>query len=199
MVQIDMPAAFIASMFFLDIGRKTIRKEAEKTEDKRPKVYYRFLFRSVFFAGAVIVPAGIYLLAGWPGWEQLYWTERVENVMFNWVNPLIPALFAMAIVLSGYIGHTLGYRVVVRGKEKYLRLIYILVLAAVIILVLFNYPAFILHGTYQEYHSNRDAMEYVWENPHDFSTGWIIVMGYCSISFLYLVLRIKIESRKSRG
>jgi len=199
MVQIDMPAAFIASMFFLDIGRRTIKKEAGNTKEKRPKVYYKFLFRSVFFAGAVIVPAGIYLLAGWPGWEQLYWTERVENVMFNWVNALIPALFAMAIILAGYIGHALGYRLVVRGKEKYLRLIYILVLVAVVILVLLNYPAFILHGTYHEYHSNRDAMAYVWENPQGFSTGWVIVMGYFTIAFLSFALRIKIESRRSRG
>ena len=197
MVQIDMPAAFIASMFFLDIGRKMIRKEAGGTAEKHPAVYYKFLFRSVFFAGAVIVPAGIYLLAGWPGWEQLYWTERVENVIFSWVNSLIPALFAMAIVLSGYIGHVLGYHLLVSAKEKYLRPIYLIVLAAVVILVAFNYPAFILHGTYQQYHADRKAMEYVWKNPHDFSLGWIMVMVYFTASFLYLVIKIRRESKKS--
>jgi len=196
MVQIDMPAAFIASMFFLDIGKKLIKKEAEKAEGKRPAIYYKFLFRSVFFAGVVIVPAGIYLLAGWPGWEQLYWTERVEKVIFNWVNALIPALFAMTIVLSGFIGHILGYHLLVSGKEKYLRPIYIIVLAAVTILVLFNYPAFILHGTYQEYHSNREAMDYVWTNPHDFSLGWIMVMVYFVAAFLYMIFKIKKESRE---
>ncbi len=196
MVQIDMPFAFVASMFFLDIGRKIIKREAEKAEEKRPAVYYRFLFRSVFFAGVVIVPAGIYLLAGWPGWEQLYWTERVEKVMFSWVNALIPALFAMTIVLAGYIGHVLGYRLLVTGKEKYLRPIYIGVLAVVTIVVLVNYPGFILHGTYQEYHSNRDAMEHVWKNPHDFSLGWVMVMIYFVACFLYLSLKIRKESKE---
>lgn len=197
MVQIDIPAAFIASMFFLDIGRKMIKKEVGKAEEKHPAIYYKFLFRSVFFAGAVIVPAGIYLLAGWPGWEQLYWTERVENVIFNWVNSLIPALFAMAIVLSGYIGHVLGYRLLVSAKERYLRPIYLIVLAAVVILVAFNYPAFILHGTYQQYHSDRKAMEYVWKNPHDFSFGWIMVMVYFAASLLYMITKIRRESKNS--
>jgi hypothetical protein len=196
MVQIDMPAAFIASMFFLDIGRKIVKKEVEKSGRKHSLIYYKFLFRSIFFAGAVIVPAGIYLLAGWPGWEQLYWTERVEKVIFSWVNSLIPALFAMAIVLSGYIGHVLGYHLLSNGKEKYLRPIYICVLGAVVILVSFNYPAFILHGTYYDYHSNREAMEYVWKNPHNFSLGWILVMIYFTASLLYLFFKIRKENKE---
>jgi len=113
-----------------------------------------------------------------------------------WVNSLIPALFAMFIVLSGYIGHVLGYHLLVSGKEKYLRPIYISVLGAVVILVAFNYPAFILHGTYQEYHSNRGAMEYVWKNPHDFSLGWILVMIYFTVSFLYLFFKIRKENKE---
>lgn len=195
MVQIDIPAAFIASQFFLDVGRKAIKKEAEKTSEKKPAIYYKFLFRSVFFASIVIVPAGIYLLAGWPGWEQLYWTERVENVIFSWVNALIPALFALSIVLGGYLGHVLGYRWLVNGKGKYLRPTYITLLTAVSILVLLNYPAFILGGTYNEYHNTRDTMAYVWQNPHNFSLGWVMVMVYFSISFLYLFFKIRKESK----
>jgi len=196
MVQIDIPAAFIASMFFLDVGRRIIKKEAKEATERYPAVYYRFLFRSVFFAGAVIAPAGIYLLAGWPGWEQLYWTERVENVIFSLGNALIPALFVIAIVLAGYLGHVLGYHWLVTGREKYLRPTYIGVLVAVCILVLFNYPAFTLVGTYQEYHFNRDAMVAVWKNPHNFSIAWIGIMVYFVASFLYLLFRIRKESKE---
>ena len=197
MVQIDIPAAFIASMVFLDVGRKVIKKEAETASKRHSTVYYKFLFRSIFFAGAVIAPAGIYLLAGWPGWEQLYWTERVEKVMFHWLNALLPAFFVMTIVLGAYIGHILGYHWLVTGKEKYLRPTYIGVLVAVMILVLFNYPAFTLVGTYQEYHFNREVMLKAWENPYDFSLGWIVVMAYFTISFLYLFFRIRKESKES--
>lgn len=196
MVQIDIPAAFVASLFFLDIGRKAIKKEAAEATEKYPAVYYKFLFRSVFFAAVVIVPAGIYLLAGWPGWEQLYWTERVEKVIFNWVNALIPTFFVMTIVLGAYIGHVLGYYLLVTGRERYLRPTYICVLAAVTILVIFNYPAFTLLGTYQEYHLNRDAMVQVWKNPHNFSLGWIMVMIYFTVSFLYLFFKIRKESKE---
>ena len=51
MVQIDIPAAFVASMLFLDVGRKTVEKESGSDASARPAVYYRFLFRAVLFAG----------------------------------------------------------------------------------------------------------------------------------------------------
>jgi hypothetical protein len=196
MVQIDIPAAFIASQLFLDVGRNMIKKEAARGPEKLPAIYYKFLFRSVFFAGFVIAPAGIYLLAGWPGWEQIYWTERVEKVIFNWVNALIPALFVMAIVFSAYIGHVLGYRWLVTGKERYLRPTYISLLIAVSALVLSNYPAFLYVGTYQEYHFGRDAMVEAWKNPYNFSVGWIMVMAYFTVSFLYLIFKIRKENKK---
>ncbi len=197
MVQIDIPAAFIASQLLLDIGRKAVKKEAEGSSRGLPAVYYRFLFRSVFFAGFVIAPAGIYLLAGWPGWEQLYWTERVETVIFDWTNALLPALFVMAIVLAGYTGHVVGYRWLVTGREKYLRPTYLCLLAAVTLLVLFNYPAFTVVGTYAEYHSNPEAMPTAWGNPHDFVRGLILVMAYFAVSFLWLVVRTWKESRRA--
>lgn len=194
MVQIDIPAAFIASQLFLDLGRRIIKKEGGS--EKYPAVYYKFLFRSVFFAGFVIAPAGIYLLAGWPGWEQMYWTERVEKPIFNIFNAALYPLFIMAIVFGAYLGHVIGYRWLVTGKEKYLRPTYILVLAAVAILVIFNYPAFTLVGTYQQYHFNRSAMEPIWRNSVGFMGGWLIVMAYFAASFLYLFLKIRNESKR---
>lgn len=195
MVQIDIPAAFIASQLFLDLGRRLIKKESAKGGGRYPAIYYKFLFRSVFFAGFVIAPAGIYLLTGWPGWEQLYWTELVEHPVYNVFNAMLYPLFIMAIVLGAYIGHVIGYHWLVTGKEKYLRPTYIAVLIAVSIIVLINYPAFTLVGTYQEYHFNRGIMQEAWNNPYGFSTGWLIVMAYFSTSFLYLVFKIRSEGK----
>lgn len=195
MVQIDIPAAFIASQLFLDLGRRLIKKESVEGGGRYPAIYYKFLFRSVFFAGFVIAPAGIYLLTGWPGWEQLYWTERVEHPVYNVFNAMLYPLFIMAIVLGAYIGHVIGYHWLVTGKEKYLRPTYIAVLIAVSIIVLINYPAFTLVGTYQEYHFNRGIMQEAWNNPYGFSTGWLIVMAYFSTSFLYLVFKIRSEGK----
>ncbi|MBI5192872.1 MAG: hypothetical protein HZA08_05460 [Nitrospirae bacterium] len=195
MVQIDIPAAFIASQLFLDLGRRLIKKESAGGGGY-PAIYYKYLFRSVFFAGFVIAPAGIYLLTGWPGWEQLYWTELVEHPVYNVFNAMLYPLFIMAIVLGAYIGHVIGYRWLVTGKEKYLRPTYIAVLIAVSIIVLLNYPAFTLVGTYQEYHFNREIMQEAWKNPHNFSTGWLIVMAYFAISFLYIVIKIRGEQRE---
>jgi len=197
MVQIDVPAAFIASQFFLDIGKTVIKKHAAESDDAKPATYYKFLYRSLFFAGAVIAPAGIFLLAAYPGWEQIYWTRRVEFVVNNPVNSLIPALFVMFIVLGGYLGHVIGYRWIVTGKEKYLRPCYLGLLAAVALLVLSQYPSFIYLGTYDQYHNLngqvRESMAHVWNNPHGFSISWIMVMCYFAVPLLWLIVKIRNE------
>ncbi|TET93014.1 MAG: hypothetical protein E3J46_00415 [Desulfobacteraceae bacterium] len=200
MVQIDIPAAFVVSMLSIDLGRKVLKEGAEKSGEAKPAIYYRYLFRSVFFAGFVIAPAGIYLLSGWPGWEQIYWSKRFEEVMHTgWVNALLPALFVMAIVFAGYCGHTLGYRWLVSGKAKYLRPTYIGVLIAVSIVVLSCYPSFFLMGTYDQYHNlndqTRESMASVWSNPYGFSVAWIGVMIYFAVAMAYLILTIWKENR----
>jgi len=200
MVQIDIPAAFVVSMLSIDLGRKVLKEGAEKSGEAKPAIYYRYLFRSVFFAGFVISPAGIYLLSGWPGWEQIYWSKRFEEVMHTgWVNALLPALFVMAIVFAGYCGHTLGYRWLVSGKAKYLRPTYIGVLVAVSIVVLSCYPSFFLMGTYGQYHNlndqTRESMASVWSNPYGFSVAWIGVMIYFAVAMAYLILTIWKENR----
>jgi hypothetical protein len=200
MVQIDIPAAFVVSMLSIDLGRKVLKEGAEKSGEAKPAIYYRYLFRSVFFAGFVIAPAGIYLLSGWPGWEQIYWSKRFEEVMHTgWVNALLPALFVMAIVFAGYCGHTLGYRWLVSGKAKYLRPTYIGVLVALSIVVLSCYPSFFLMGTYDQYHNlndqTRESMASVWSNPYGFSVAWIGVMIYFAVATACLILTIWKENR----
>ncbi len=196
MVQIDIPAAFIASQLFLDIGRKVIMKESAEEPSGRPAVYYRYLFRAVFFAGFVIAPAGIYLLVGWPGWEQLYWTELVEFPQYSVFNSMLYALFIMAIVFSAWLGHVIGYRWLVTGRGYLLRPTYIIIFIAVCVVVLLTYPAFTLVGTYQEYNFDRTAMGLAWTNPRNFGVGWLIVMGYFAVSCIYAIFQILSECKK---
>jgi hypothetical protein len=87
MVQIDIPAGFVVGMFAVDLGRKALKLEYENTPAEKSALYFKYLFRSVLFAGMVIAPAGIYLLAGWPGWEQIYWSRRFEEVMHTGWRP----------------------------------------------------------------------------------------------------------------
>lgn len=200
MVQIDIPAAFVVSMLSLDLGRRVLQEEARKANVSKPAVYYRFLWRSVFFAGFVIAPAGTYLLAGWPGWEQIYWNRRFEEVVHSgWFNAMLPALFVMAIIFAAWVGHVLGYRWLVSEKAKYLRPTYIGILVAVSVVVLSCYPSFLLVGTYDQYHNlngqTRESMASVWSNPYSFSVAWVGVMIYFAVATVYLIFTIWKENR----
>ncbi len=195
MVQIDIPAAFVASQLMLDVGRDAITAQAAAAPGRPSPLYYRFLTRALLFAGLVIAPAGIYLLAGWPGWEQQYWSKRAEQVIYEPANALIPALFVLAIVAAGWMGHVLGYRWLVRGKAKYLRPTYLAILALVTAIVLVRYPAFLLVGTYDQFQHDRGAMGSVFANPHDFAIGWCGVMVYFGLGFGWLLLRTRRDIR----
>lgn len=200
MVQLDIPAAFAASQFFVDLARQRIKKEAEGSGDQMPLIYYRYLFYSVFFAAVVIVPAGLYLVCGWPGWEQIYWSKRFEELIHSgWFNPLFPTLFILGIVLAAYLGFRLAYHWVVTGKERYLRPTYIAVLLIAALVVAFCYPSFLLVGAYDQYHNlmgqTRESMAKVWENPFGFGTGWIGVMVYFTLGLIYMIVKIRKESK----
>jgi hypothetical protein len=198
MVQIDIPAAFVVSQLMLDLGRDAIKAQAAVDPEQPPPIYYRFLTRTLLFAGVVIAPAGIYLLAGWPGWEQLYWTERVEHPIFEPFNALLPALFVLAIVVAGWAGHVIGYKLLISGKEKLLRPLYLGLLGLVGVVVLSTHPAFLLVGTYQQYHHDRGAMGSVWSNPHAFGVGWCGVMIYFVVATLWMVWKSRKDARESR-
>ena len=198
MVQIDIPAGFVVSMLAIDLGRQALKKNHRDTPAEKSALYYRYLFRSVLFAGMVIAPAGIYLLAGWPGWEQIYWSKRFEEVMHTgWTNALLPALFVLFIILAAYAGHVLGYSWLTTGKEKYIRPTWIGLLGVVGLIVLANYPSFMLVGTFDQYHNlngqAREAMASVFHNPHGFSVGWVCVMVYFVLALGYLCLKIMRE------
>ena len=203
MVQIDIPAGFVVGMLAVDLGRRALKKDHNAAATEKSALYYRYLFRSVLFAAIVIAPAGIYLLAGWPGWEQIYWSKRFEEVMHTgWANALLPALFVLLIVLAAYAGHVLGYRWLTTGKEKYIRPTWIGLLALVGIIVLLNYPSFLLVGTFDQYHSlngqTRDAMASVFSNPYGFSVGWVCVMIYFVLALGYLCLKILREGNPAQ-
>ena len=190
MVQLDIPAAFAVSQFFLDVARPAIPQEAQPDGDL-PTIYWRLLSLSLLFAGAVIAPAGIYLLAGWPGWEQIYWVQFVENVVFNGLNALAFPAFIIAIVLAGYVGHRVGYWLLTTGRQKWLRPMYITVLAIPTLVVAACYPAFTLVGTYEQYHNDRSAMALAWTNPHDFSVAWVGVIVFFIVMLIAFTLHVR--------
>jgi len=192
MVQIDIPIAFIISQLTIDIGKDVIKAKAKEEKEARPKIYYRYLTRCLLVAGLVIAPAGGYLLAGWPGWESQYWWWRFEQPMYSNVNALLPALFTFSIVLGGYLGFEVGYRLLISGRERYLRPMYIGLLALTSGSVLLGWPAPIRVGTLQEFVTNPAGMAYLWDNWRGFFTGWVGVIVFFVATFaFFLIIQVR--------
>ncbi len=193
MVQLDVPAAFMVSQLFVDMGRKEIQRAGG--EQERKLLYYKYLARSLLFAGLVIVPGGSYLLSSFPGWESLYWFPFAERMAFHPGNALLFPFFVGGIVAGGWLGHHLAFRWVVAGREKYLRPSYLGVLGAACLLVLGSYPSFELVGTCDQYRHDRAAMASVWHNPHNFLLAWGIPMAIFGVILLALALKIRRDAQ----
>jgi hypothetical protein len=195
MVQIDIPIAFIISQLTIDIGKDVIKAKAREEKGAKPKIYYQYLARCLLVAGLVIAPAGGYLLAGWPGWESQYWWWRFEQPMYSNVNALLPAVFTFTIVLGGYLGFELGYRLVISDRERYLKPIYIGLLALTSGTVLLGWPAPVRVGTLQEFVTNPAGMAYLWDNWRGFFTGWMGVIVFFLAAFAFFVIMQVREAR----
>ena len=192
MVQIDIPIAFIISQLTIDIGKDVIKAKAKEEKGSKPKIYYQYLARCLLVAGLVIAPAGGYLLAGWPGWESQYWWWRFEQPMYSNVNALLPALFTFSIVLGGYLGFESGYRLLISNRERYLKPIYIGLLALTSGSVLLGWPAPVRVGTLQEFVTNPTGMAYLWDNWRGFFTGWVGVIVFFLATFaFYLIIQVR--------
>lgn len=68
--------------------------------------------------------------------------------------------------------------------------------------VLLSYPAFLLVGTYDQYHNlngqTRETMIAVWKNPYGFGIGLSVAVIFGIAVFLYFTHKIKKESRSSK-
>jgi hypothetical protein len=74
------------------------------------------------------------------------------------------------------------------------------VLIVVAIVVLLDYPSFLLVGTYDQYHNlhgqTREAMVNAWNNPFGFSVGWMGVMLYFAGALVCLIVKIRKENQR---
>jgi hypothetical protein len=179
----DIPVALMTGLILAEAGKELI-----KSEDK-----YKRNFLKVFvlmYAAIFIAPTPGYYFAGWPAWECNFIWEWVDHIYDSPLRAAFSYVLLAVAVIPTYLGLLLGEYLIKRGKEKCVRITYIImfVLVGVVILLLRNIT-FNVASTYAKY----KAGEFYSFWTHPFMTGWAITSLYFwgSLVFFYLWLRKK--------
>jgi hypothetical protein len=183
MLAMDIPVALMAGLFLAEAGKDLI-----KSEDK-----YKQLFLKVFvlmYAAIFIAPTPGYYFAGWPAWECNFMWEWVDHIHDAPLKAAFSYVLLAVAVIPTFLGFLWGQHLIKKGKEKWVRILYIimLLLVGLVILVLWDIT-FNVASTYTKYEAGETYS--FWTHP--FVTGWAITSLYFwgSLVFFYLWLRKK--------
>jgi hypothetical protein len=182
MLAIDVPISALAGLVLAESGRNMLKSgERQKYSFMRTTV----LLYSLFF----ITPVPFYFILGWPAWETNYLWRWPSHVLDSPLRAGVVS-FGIFIITVGpaYLSFEIGRFLIVRGREKIVRVGYIAMAILVgVIVFLTRDITFNIASTFSKY----EAGEFYsfWSNP--FFTGWLIVTIYFwgSLIIFYLLLR----------
>jgi len=149
MVQVDIPAAFVCSQVFAWSGRRWL-------VDEPPSWLGRYTAIAFAYAAAVVGACGLYLFAGWPEWEVMYWFEPIRMDTANFGNPLLALVAPLFIVVTGLAGgggFLLAHRWARAGKPRRILAALWIGVAFILGMFLLNPAAPMFVGRYYDYHA----------------------------------------------
>ncbi len=192
-VPTDIQFSFMAAAVFADLGRKYILAEHQKSPECSHAAYCKFRLRALIFPILFLGPAAMVFLLAWPGWEAQYWSTRAEETLGNAPNALSAGIFLAALSLAALLGNWLGFRWVVRGHERLLRLVYLAVLAVTALIVFVQWPAPVRLGTVSQFRSDPTSLPFIWQDNAFFIT-FVVLLAYTALPLIVLFFRIRRES-----
>lgn len=103
MVQIDVALSAAVGATLALSARRALRSQ--------PSAINPYLAWSLVFQAAVVVPAVLFFLVGWPGWDTMYWYDA--DTLPPWLVPLT----ALLCLSAGALGFLAAQAAIRRGKD----------------------------------------------------------------------------------
>jgi hypothetical protein len=193
----DIQIAFAAGALFADAGAPVILAARNHSEASLVKVYSRYMLRSLIYAGVFLGPVATISLLAYPAWE----TQYISSV-FDWVNmaehPVNASyygIFLMAVFVAGWFGNWLGFKCVLSGKRKQLRIFYLALVAITFVIVWARYPAPVRVGTYAEYARDPYALPYYTQDK-TFFYCFIVLLLLAGLPLIIGFIQVRLSVKK---
>ncbi len=174
-VPTDIQITFCAAAFLADVGARSIEAARRHSEGRLAALYSRFRWRALAYASVVIGPTATVFFLAWPGWESQYWSPVFETTRGSPFHSMFYAIFLAALFLGAWAGCWLGFRWVLTGARKRLRILYVSIMILTVALVLGRWPAPVRLGSYEEFRADPGSLPYIWEDRIFFTTFWVLL------------------------
>jgi hypothetical protein len=192
MIVTDIQACFVAGALFADIAAPAIAATTDATSFRQSGIYIRMRHRAMMYPALFLGPSATLFMLAYPGWESQYLGESfVVTAGAPWHAALFGA-FLLLLAAGVWFGTWLGFRWVLEGARKRLRVVYSSVIAATALVLLARWPAPIRLGTYRDFVADADHLPYVWQDG-TFFLSFCALTTYCAVPLLVLAIRARRE------
>jgi len=192
MIVTDIQACFAAGALFVDIAAPAIAATTDTASFRQSALYLRMRHRAMLYPALFLGPSATSFMLAYPGWESQYLGEVfVATAGAPWHAALFGA-FLLMLAAGAWFGTWLGFRWVLEGARKRLRVVYSSVIAATAMVLLARWPAPIRLGTYHDFVANADHLPYVWQDG-TFFLGFCALTSYCAVPLLVLAIQARKE------
>jgi hypothetical protein len=196
----DIQIAFAAGALFVDAAAPVIEAARERGEAALAKVYSRYMLRSLIYTGVFLGPVATISLLAYPAWETQYLSGVFDNMTNHPVNASYFGVFLMVVFAAAWFGNWLGFKCVLGGKRKQLRIFYIVLIVITFIVMWARYPAPVVVGTYAQYAAgaNVPPMRW-WTEDRAFFTCFIVLLLLAGLPLVYFFIRSRMEVKQLRA
>lgn len=186
----DIQIAFAAGALFADAGAPVILAAKQSSEASLCKVYCRYMLRALVYAAVFIGPVATMSLLAYPAWESQYISSLFDHTLGNPLNASVYGVFLMVVFGGGWFGNWLGFRWVLAGFRKRLRILYISLIAVTFVIMWARYPAPVRVGTYEQYIRDPYALTY-YKDDQTFFLSFLVFLAVAGLPLIIGFIQVR--------
>jgi hypothetical protein len=194
----DIQVAFAVGALFADAGAPIIEAAKNHSEAALGAAYNRYMLRSLMYVGVFLAPAATVFLLAYPAWETQYISSAFDNTIGNPVNAGYYGMFLVGLFAGAWFGNWLGFRWILSGARKRLRVLYLAITAVTFAIFGARYPAPVRIGTYAAFKKDPYALPYITQDT-TFFYSFIVLLLLTGLPLLIWFIRIRLSVKKLKS
>ena len=193
MVVTDIQACFAIGAMCADLAAPLL---TSASADEARTLYGKLRHQVLLYPALFLGPSATLFMLAWPGWESQYLGAAFSDTAAAPLNAALFALFLFLLAVGAWFGVWLGFRWVLAGARRRLRMLYLGVLAATLALVALRWPAFIRLGSVQDFVQNPSRLPFIW-NDRVFFVSFVGLTTYCGVPLVVWGARLRRQVKKA--
>ena len=194
MIVTDIQACFAIGALYADLAAPLLAATTKPESFAGSDVYARFRHRVLLYPALFLGPSATLFMLAWPGWESQYLNPAFANAADSPFHAALFGAFLFLLAAGAWFGNWLGFRWVLSGARRRLRVLYVGILAATVALVAVRWPALVHLGSVSAFDQDPAALPFIW-NDSVFFVSLLALTSYCAAPLLIWWARLPKQAR----